>query len=430
MLSCSTWLSKAGRSTRFTIHGFQGTSVLYPPELNLNIHAMHYMGSRLKILSIVTYILAFGFLSQLNAQEVEAKSTKHEKPVMKDSLDGKFDFSSFLIDSKGFIPIPFIITEPALGNIGGVLALAFISPKEIPEGQTYVAPDITLGMGMYTANNSWMVGGGRIGSFPKRGIKYRAFTGYASLNLSFYRTFESAGEKEYEFNLGAFPVLLSLSKSLPRTDLYLGAQYSFSKTKVDPLFVEDLPDWVSEDDLDTKTGSLGIFTDWDRRDNFFTPNKGTILHILYAVDDDWTASDYSYQRLHVFANWFFPIKERWISGIRLESQHVFDDPPFYLLPSLNMRGVPAARYQGATTAIVETEQRFDLNLRWSVLGFGGLGKAVMRDEEFSDAKTIYNYGAGFRYLIARAFGIRAGIDVAMGPDNFGWYIVFGHNWNR
>ena len=101
-----------------------------------------------------------------------------------------------------------------------------------------------------------------------------------------------------------FPVLLSMSKSLPGTDLYLGAQYTFSKTKVDPLFIEDLPEWVSEDELDTKTGSLGIFTDWDRRDNFFTPNKGTILHILYAVDDDWTASDYDYQRLHVFANWF------------------------------------------------------------------------------------------------------------------------------
>jgi len=388
------------------------------------------MGSRFKMIYLATITLVAVLYNPLNAQDTEPKSSKHEKTVMKDTLDGKFDFSSFLIESKGFLPIPIIITEPALGSFGGVLALAFFTPKEIPEGQKYVAPDITLGMGMYTANNSWMVGGGRIGSFPKKGIKYRAFTGYASLNLSFYRTFESSGEKEYKFNLGAFPVLLSMSKSLPGTDLYLGGQYSFGKTNVDPLFVEDLPDWVSEDELDSKTGSLGIFTDWDRRDNFFTPNKGTILHVLYAVDDDWTASDYSYQKLHVFANWFYPIKPNWISGLRLESQHVFDDPPFYLLPSLNMRGVPAARYQGATTAILETEQRFDLNLRWSVLGFVGLGKAVMRDENFGDARTIYNYGAGFRYLIARVFGIRAGIDVAMGPDNFGWYIVFGHNWNR
>ena len=100
------------------------------------------------------------------------------------------------------------------------------------------------------------------------------------------------------------------------------------------------------------------------------------------------------------------------------------------MPSLNMRGVPIARYQGATTVLAETEQRFDFNRRWSMVAFAGLGKAIMRDQEFSDAEMVYNYGTGFRYLIARAFGIRAGIDIAKGPDNFGWYIVFGHNWNR
>ena len=362
---------------------------------------------------------------------LSAQDRKEEKKAtMKDTLDGQFDFSRFLIDSKGFVPIPIIITEPALGNFGGVLALTFLTPKEVPEGKTYVAPDITAGAGMYTANDSWALGGGRIGSFPKRGIKYRAFFGYASLNLSFYRTLPQVGEQEYKFNIEALPVMLSVSKSIPRTDIYLGAQYTFAKTTVDPLFETNLPDWVTTEDLDAKTGSLGLFGDWDRRDNFFTPDKGTILHVLYAIDDNWTASDYSYQRLNGLLNWFIPIKPRWISGLRLEAEHVFDNPPFYLLPSLVMRGVPVARYQGATTAVIETEQRFDFNTRWSMVAFAGLGKAIMRDESFSDAEVVYNYGAGFRYLIARVFGVRAGIDVAMGPDNFGWYIVFGHNWNR
>ena len=380
-----------------------------------------------RILLLVSLSLA---ILDVQAQDrLEEKKSK-EKPSLKDTLDGQFDFSSFLIDSKGFMPIPPIITEPALGSFGGVLALTFLTPKEIPEGQTYVAPDITAAVGMYTANNSWAVGGGRIGSFPKQGIKYRAFLGYASLNISFYRTLPQIGEQEYKFNIDALPVLLSFSKSLPKTDLYVGAQYTFSKTNVEPLFEAELPDWLDGRDFDAHTASLGLFTDWDRRDNFFTPDKGTILHVHYAVDDSWTGSDYNYQRLSGFANWFIPIKPRWISGLRIDAQHVFNDPPFYLLPSLNMRGVPFARYQGATTALIETEQRYDFNLRWSILAFVGAGKAIMRNESFGDAETIYNYGTGFRYLIARAFGVRTGIDVAWGPDSFGWYIVFGHNWNR
>lgn len=385
---------------------------------------------RLIVICLLTAIWIKPNTGSLFAQENIATHDRKEKPTLKDTLDNQFDFSSFLIDSKGFMPIPLIITEPALGGFGGVLALTFLTPKQIPEGQTYVAPDITAGLGMYTTNNSWALGGGRIGSFPKKGIKYRAFLGYASLNLSFYRNIAQLGEKEFKFNIDALPVLLSISKSLPKTDLYVGAQYTFAKTTVDPLFETELPDWVTTEDLDAKIASLAIFTDWDRRDNFFTPDKGTILHVQYAIDDNWTGSDYAYQRLDGFANWFIPIRPNWISGLRVDVQHVFDNPPFYLLPSLNMRGVPLARYQGAITTVIETEQRYDFNLRWSIVGFVGAGKAIMPDESFEDAKTIINYGTGFRYLIARAFGVRAGVDVAWGPDSFGWYIVFGHNWNR
>ena len=36
------------------------------------------------------------------------------------------------------------------------------------------------------------------------------------------------------------------------------------------------------------------------------------------------------------------------------------------------------RYQGATTALIETEQRYDFNLRWSILAFVGAGKDVYK----------------------------------------------------
>jgi hypothetical protein len=364
------------------------------------------------------------------AQQPTQEGDGKPKPSFKDTLDGEFDFSSFLIDSKGFIPIPMIITEPALGDIGGVLALTFFTPKLPPPGKKYIAPDITAGVGMYTANGSWAAGGGRIGSFPKAGIKYRAFAGYASLNLSFYRNLPSGDEQEFKFNIEALPVMLNISKSIGQTDIYLGGQYVFSKTTVNPRFETELPDWVPPLDADNKTGTFSLFGEWDQRSNFFTPDQGTFLRLMYGSDDTWTGSDFDYRRYSGILNYFLTVRSRWISGFRMESQHVSGDPPFYLLPSLSMRGVPVARYQGATTILLETEQRFDIRNRWSVVAFVGGGKAIMKDESFDEAETVINYGAGFRYLIARIFGIRAGIDIARGPDNFAWYIVFGHNWNR
>lgn len=371
-----------------------------------------------------------GVQNSLVAQD-STKLKEDKNANFRDTLDGKLDFSRFLIDAKGFLPVPVVITEPALGGFGGVMVLAFLSPKkDVPKGMGYVPPDITLGAGMYTANKSWLAGGGRIGSMPKAGIKYRAFAGYAGLNLDFYRELPSGSEQKFAFNIKALPVLLSLSKKIGKSDVYLGTQYIYANTRVNPAFETEYPEYFPDKDFDSKTSTVGFFADLDKRDNFFTASKGYRLNLVYSIDDAWTGSDFDYQKITGFVNGFIPVRPNWISGLRLDVQHVFDRPPFYLLPFLMIRGIPVARYQGFTTALIETEQRYDFNRRWSMVAFGGLGKALGKKESFSDADLIYNYGTGFRYLLARAFGVRAGIDVAAGPDSFGWYITVGHNWNR
>jgi hypothetical protein len=387
-------------------------------------------------LNLPFFFLAIGVFIYTNAiaqndTVAPVKKTASHKAIMKDTLDGKFDFSRFLVDAKGFVPVPFIITEPALGGFGLAVAPMFLTPKKRPAGyKGYIPPDITAGFGMYTVNNSWMLGGLRIGSIPKHGIKYRIGGGVGDLNLSFYKDVPAVGEKEFAFSVKTVPVLFSVSKRITKDEVYFGLQYFFAKNNLTPLFTDSLPESIKSKEFKSNIGSLGTFFDWDKRDNFFTADKGARVNVLFSANDNWTGSDFTYQRLSGSLNWFIPLKPTWISGLRLETNLAFGDPPFYALPSLVLRGVPAVRFQGHTTALIETEQRWDINLRWSAVAFGGLGKALDKNQSFSEAETAYNYGGGFRYLIARAFKIRAGIDVAKGPDSFGWYIVFGHNWNR
>ncbi len=366
----------------------------------------------------------------LPAQEKQTVDTNKKKPVLYDTLDGKLDFSSFLLDPKGFIPVPMIVTEPALGGFGGLLIPMFIKPAKTPPGSGYMPPTITAGAAMYTLNGSWALAAFRSGSIPKLSMKYKVGIGYASLNLSYYRTLPLVGEKEFSFNIATTPVLLSLSKKISKQDVYLGLQYVYMRSKAKPRFTGQVPDIIRQKELDNQTGALGVFLDWDKRNSVFTADKGARIHVLYSTNASWTASDFNYQRADASLNWFLPVKKIWVSGLRVEIQHVFDDPPFYLLPGISLRGVPAARYQGATTMLLETEQRFDVTPRWSVVGFGGLAKAIGRDQSVGEAKTVYSMGTGFRYLIARLFKIRAGVDIAYSPGSFGYYIVFGHNWNR
>src|SRR6476620_3615525 len=108
------------------------------------------------------FLCCFFLLLNVNAQK--------EKPSLRDSLDGAFDVSDYIIDAHGFIPVPYFITEPALGGFGFALAPLFIqkNPPYIDsvDGEikyTPVEPNITGGLGLYTANNSWMTAAFRRG---------------------------------------------------------------------------------------------------------------------------------------------------------------------------------------------------------------------------------------------------------------------------
>jgi len=378
---------------------------------------------------LCTFCIWALLFSTVQAQAIQPEK-ESKKAMMRDSLDGQLDFSRFLMDANGFVPVPLIITEPAFGGFGFALVPVFINTSKSKYANKRTPPNITGAIGMYTANDSWLLGGFRFSSIPRWSMKYRVAGAYTNLNLAFYRDASSLTDKEFNFNFVSKPILLSLSKKITKEDIYFGIQYVFQKSNIKPLFTESLPDDIKEKELKSQTASLGPFLEWDRRDNTFTPDHGAIVRVQYSFNDDWTGSDYQFQRLDGNLNWFLTLKERWVSGLRIEVQQAFEDPPFYLLPFINMRGVPTLRFQGHTTALIETEQRIDVNFRWSVVGFGGIGKAIQKNESFSDGSTVYNLGGGFRYLLARSFKVRAGIDVGFGPDSWGYYLVFGHNWNR
>ncbi len=347
---------------------------------------------------------------------------KKEKPNLKDPEDGKLDLSDWIIEANGFVPIPLLITEPALGGFGGALGLAFLN--KVPNSP----PNITTGLGGITANGTWFVGGLHSHNVPEKGIRYRVGTLYSNLNISLFRELPVIGEREYKFNFKALPVFLSGLKQIKKSNWYVGANYLFLWNRVG--LAGELPDFVPDSQLDSYISNLGPVIQFDSRDNIFTPNKGTKFEVSLDFSLSWLGSDYEYTRFNLANYSYWSFKPSWVFGLRTEYQNVSDGAPFFLLPALNLRGIPAARYQGEQTVLTEIENRIDINKRWSIMAFGGIGKAFDEFDNFSDRDLVYNIGTGYRYLIARKFGLRMGMDVAFGPDSWGYYIIFGSNWLR
>ncbi len=395
----------------------------------------------MKCLTFVKAVITLAlFLIFFTPAKSFSQSEEKRKINLKDSTDGYFDLSDELIHAHGFIPIPMLITEPALGGIGGALGVVFMEPIKVrvdKEGKASpLWPSITgLGAG-YTANNTWFAGAARMGEWEKPGIHYRVVGGYANVNIDMYKDLPNLGEKEFGLNMKTPAVYLMAQKRF--LNFFSGGlQYMFSYMKVSAdVNLDNLPDGNIKDKIkgdlekDNYLSSLGFLLSFDNRDNVFSPSSG----LKVDIETDWSnkniGASYDYSKMIGSAYGYWHVFDPWVASMRLEWQQMFNNPPFYMLPYIDLRGVPTARYMDNITALAEMEHRVEIFHRWSLVGFAGLGKAFPDYDKFSQKDWVYNYGGGFRYLIARKFKLQMGMDFGFGPEDWGFYIVFGSAWLR
>ena len=109
-------------------------------------------------------------------------------------------------------------------------------------------------------------------------------------------------------------------------------------------------------------------------------------------------------------------------------QGVAGDAPFYTRPFVDLRGIPTMRYQGETSVTVDAEARWGITKRWWLVAFAGAGWTDAGSAKALADASVHSGGFGGRYLLARALGLQAGIDVAKGPEQWAFYVVFGSSW--
>ncbi|HEX3141237.1 MAG TPA: glyceraldehyde-3-phosphate dehydrogenase [Rhizobacter sp.] len=352
----------------------------------------------------------------------------------KDPDDGYLDLSTWLVERKGFLPVPIIITEPAIG-VGGGVAFLFLrnsmreSAEKARETGLHVAPDIWAVGGFGTDNGTKMAFAGGMKSFDEGRWKYRGGVGRADIKLDFYGIGNSdTGANGIAYALDGWASMQQMLYRLGQTDNWLGMRWIYLDLN-SALDISNRPGAGLLPDETTKRGSgLGLTLEHDSRDSIFTPSrgwKGGIDATFY--DPDW-GSDTRFQsyRGHVFAYW--PAMQELVVAGRLDGRSVNGKTPFYMLPFIDMRGIPAARYQDDNTSLIETELRWNVTPRWGAVGFLGAGRVWGRNKDFDEASTVVSKGVGMRYLLANRLNLWVGLDYARGPEGGVGYIIVGNAW--
>jgi hypothetical protein len=371
-----------------------------------------------------------------------------------DPLDGKFDASNYLSENAaGFLPVPIIITEPAVDGGLGMMGIIFheddvqaekrkraMRTSENPS-KHLLPPNVSALMGAYTGNESWLVGGGHMGFLKQGRIRYAVGVGYGDIDLDYYSLGDVNLSRPLTINTEAAFLMQSLKFKVADWPLYIGPLQRYIDTQVSPGndIAEVLPPGTPGDivdiitdltTVDVSASGLGLEIEYDLRDNFFTPQSGHYLDFKYAAYRDAIGSDLDYDWYEFTGYSYFRMSDHWRLGLRLALEAADSDdalPPF-ALPAISMRGIPAARYQGNYVGALEGEVTWQPNLRWGVLGFVGAGRAAFDSSDFGSSPSQISQGIGFRYQLARLYGLHVGLDVARGPEDTVWYIQVGSAW--
>jgi hypothetical protein len=351
-----------------------------------------------------------------------------KQSLMRDTLDNKLDISQYLYGLTGFLPVLAPITEPAVGY-GAAGALLYFVPTRAYDSTKFQIPDIAGLLGGYTENNTWLAGGFYAGFWNEDRIRYQGIIGYADAKLKFYGNNSALpGNIGIDFNLQALFIRQQALWRLGNSKFFLGGNYQFARSKV-PLFDGINIPGVEIPDFELTSSGITLIGEYENLNGLLSPTKGYLVHLDYIQNMEFLGSDRNFGTLTLYSYLYLPVSSFWVPAIRFEGQMATGNPPFYGLPFVTLRGVPAMRYQGNFTALIETEQLFNLNKRWSLVGFAGSGLAFKSiDNPDKESQFAWNAGGGFRYLLARLLGLRSGIDIARGPEQWAIYVVFGKSW--
>ena len=352
--------------------------------------------------------------------------------AFKDSVDGQLDLSDWLLHRQGFLPMPIIITEPALGY-GGGLALTFFS-HSLAEGLAkgnarLIPPTIFGGAGFYTSDKSYALAAFIFHPARRDQMRYLGALGGASLKLDFFG-FNPDGplaDTPVGYTIAPLFTIQRFQVRFPGSDVFVGAHYEYLRTK--STFDQALPPEIAERDLEANVGGMGASLELDSRDNLLDARRGADVVLKATWYGPTFGSDDTFEKYRLHALYYSQPTKRWGLALRADARTASDDAPFFEKPYLQMRGLPAMQYANNVAVLGESELRFGIDARWALIGFGGLGRVAETFGDLGDAPSIGAGGVGFRYLIARALRLGSGIDVAFGRGgDFAIYLQSGSAW--
>jgi hypothetical protein len=375
-------------------------------------------------------LLAALVVATATAQEPPPAQRPEEQDLLH-SPDGSFDISGFLSTRVGFLPIVVPITEPAVGY-GLALGLSYFhsEPAQVDDagaGRRTIMPSTSVLFGASTENGTWAAGFAHLGIWDQGRTRYVGAAGYANLELDWFGRDDALQGRSIAYTNDALFVFQNIKFQVADSCVFVGPQYKYLGS--DATFdTSALDPGIPSAQFDSRTSGLGLLVGYDSLDHPYAPTRGIKAEVTGMRYGEWLGGDFEYTQLRSYAIGYLPLSPDWVLGLKGNVDCTFGTAPFYDLPFVSVRGIAKARFVDDNAVYGESELRWDFAPRWSMLGFAGGGS--VGDTLGELGAWHFAGGTGARYLIAERYGLRMGLDVAYGDDEWTVYVGLGTGWVR
>ncbi|MFV0565966.1 MAG: BamA/TamA family outer membrane protein [Flavobacteriaceae bacterium] len=286
-----------------------------------------------------------------------------------------------------------------------------------------VSPRSTIGLlGYYNTKKSFSVA--TFGNFYLAQDNWRVMFALGTGTYNFQTFIDSGGGEGAFVDYGTDTNMFALDvRRRIFNRLYGGLGFVHQKSKT--TFDANIPDDT------TKLNILMLELFFDDRNSVYYPTKGNQVLIRWNNIPEWLGNDEASNVIIANYNRYLAVTDnRDVVAMRFHIKAGLSDLTFQQQPMLrgvDLRGYSEGKYRGDGVMDVQGEYRWNFKnkLRFSAVGFAGLGTLYGADTDDFNWKLYPSIGGGIRWTALKSNHMNVGIDAGVGKDDWGIYFRIG-----
>ena len=318
------------------------------------------------------------------------------------------------INGSDYVVAPIPFSNPTLGTGLNVVGL-YMHAKRDKESLT----PTTAAVALYSSNNSWMAGIFHEDFWDHGKNRVKLGIGISELNLNYYGI--GNNENVVEYTMKVAPVLARYQRQFLNDNLFLGLQYIGLFGKIKPQ--EEDRFLASQGDF--SASALGLVATYDSRDDIYFPSSGIYSEGIYNNYSEALGSDFNAELLKLYSIFYFPHLKNSTFASKIEYKYNSSREPFFLLPSVSIRGFDKTKYIEQMVLQIQNEERYKFSSRFAAVVFFEAGIYGSEFSDFNRDSLIMSYGTGLRYQVIENKKINLAVDVAFSEEDSVIYLRLG-----